>query len=112
MAKNDDLDLNDNTPLRGINLNLDVVKSKIPTYTSQKLCEMIVCERYVGFYPEVSVLCMEELGKRREAGDEFQFEDYIDEAYKTLPKLDFTVPDLRSVLTTLVTATQKAKGEK
>jgi|SRR5579885_521493 len=109
MSKDEELELNNTTPLRGIKLNLDLVKSKIPSYSSEKLCEMIVCERYVGFYPEVSVACMEELAVRRDAGDQFDFETYIDNAYKTLPKLDFTVPDLRSVLTTLVTATQKVK---
>ena len=109
MSKDDNFELNDTTPLKGISLNLDLVKSKIPSYASEKLCEMIVCERYIGFHPEVSVLCMEELARRRDAGDEFDFETHIDNAYKSLPKLDFTVPDLRSVLTTLVSAAQKAK---
>jgi hypothetical protein len=109
MAKDDELDLDNTAPLRGIKLDFDTVKSKIPSYTSQKLCEMIVCERYIGFYPEISVLCMEELAKRRDAGDIFEFEDYIEKAHKTLPKLDFTVPDLRSVMNTLVSAAQKAK---
>ena len=109
MANNDDFDLNDTTPLKGIKLNYDLVKSKIPSYDSQKLCDMIVVERYIGFHPEVSVLCMEELARRRDAGDEFDFETYIDNTYATLPKLDFSVPDLRSVLNTLVTATKKVK---
>ena len=109
MAKDEHSELNDTTPLRGITLNLETVKSRIPSYTSEKLCEMIVCERYIGFYPEVAVLCMEELAMRRDAGDQFDFETYIDNAYQSLPKLDFTVPDLRSVLTTLVSAAQKAK---
>jgi len=108
MLKDEDLDLNNTAPLKGIKLDLEVVKSKIPSYPSKKLCEMIVCGRYIGFYPEVSVICMEELAVRREAGDEFDFEDYIDKAYQSLPKLDFTVPDLRSVLSTLVSAAQKA----
>lgn len=105
MLKNEDL--NDTTPLKGIKLDVELVKSKIPSYTSQKLCEMIVCGRYIGFYPEISVLCMEELAMRRDSGDEFDFETYIDTAYNSLPKLDFNVPDLRSVLSTLVSAAQK-----
>lgn len=103
----DELDSNNTAPLKGIKLDFNLVKSKIPTYASEKLCEMIVCERYIGFYPEVAVLCMEELAIRRDAGDMFDFETYIDKAYQSLPKLDFTVPDLRSVLTTLVSAAQK-----
>lgn len=105
MLKNEDL--NDTTLLKGIKLDLDLVKSKIPSYSSEKLCEMIVCGRYIGFYPEVSVLCMEELAVRRDSGDVFDFETYIDTAYNSLPKLDFTVPDLRNVLSTLISAAQK-----
>jgi hypothetical protein len=107
MLKNEDLDLNNATPLKGIKLDVELVKSKIPSYSSQKLCEMIVCGRYIGFYPELSIVCMEELAMRREGGDEFDFETYIDKSYQSLPKLDFTVPDLQSVLSTLVSAAQK-----
>ena len=102
-----DEDVNSETPLKGIKLDVDLVKSKIPSYTSQKLCEMIVCGRYIGFYPEISILCMEELAIRRDSGDTFDFETYIDNAYQSLPKLDFTVPDLQSVLSTLISAAQK-----
>ena len=108
MLKDEDLDLNNTAPLKGINLDVELVKSKIPSYTSQKLCEMIVCGRYIGFYPELSISCMEELAMRRDAGDKFDFETYIDKAYQSLPKLDFAVPDLRSMLSTLVSAAQKA----
>jgi len=107
MSKDEDLNLNDTTPLKGITLNVELVKTNIPSYPSKKLCEMIVCGRYLGYHPEISVLCMEELAVRRDAGDMFDFETYIDTAYQSLPKLDFTVPDLRSVLTTLVSAVQK-----
>lgn len=108
MLKNEDLDLNNTTPLKGTTLDVDLVKKNIPSYPSKKLCEMIVCGRYIGFYQDISILCMEELAIRRDAGDQFDFETYIDESYNSLPKLDFTVPDLRSVLSTLVSAAQKA----
>jgi hypothetical protein len=41
---------------------------------------------------------MEELAKRRMAGDTFNFESYIDQAYNELPVLDFSMPDIRTVL--------------
>lgn len=103
-----DEDLNNVAPIKGITMDVNLVKTNIPSYPSKKLCEMIVVGRYVGFYPEISILCMEELAMRRDAGDNFDFETYIDEAYNSLPKLDFTVPDLQSILSTLVSAAQKA----
>jgi hypothetical protein len=48
---------------------------------------------------------MEELSKRRLAGDTFHFESYIDKVYNELPVLDFSIPDIRSVL-------QQAIGKK
>jgi hypothetical protein len=39
------------------------------TQSSTKLAEMVVCYRYLGLYKDMSVLAMEELGKRRACGD-------------------------------------------
>lgn len=82
-------------------LDINVVRQMVPTYTSQKLCEMIVCDRYFGGFREVAVICMEELSKRRQNGDSFQFEKAIDDAFKTLPDLTFTNGggvDIRAIL--------------
>jgi hypothetical protein len=79
-------------------LNLDTVKENLPKYSSQKLCEMIVCDRYFGCYKAIAIMCMEELAARRTAGDEYNFEDYIDKAFNELPKLDFSIPDIGDVL--------------
>lgn len=82
-------------------INLEKVKENIPTYSSEKLCEMIVCDRYLGFCPEIAVFCMEELSRRRSNGDQFDFETYIEQQFQTLPKLNFSMPDLQSVLSSL-----------
>lgn len=79
-------------------LDIGKIKGNIPTFTSKKLCEMIVCDRYFGCYKEINLACMEELSKRRVAGDEFDFESYIDKCLAELPPLDFSIPDLRNVL--------------
>jgi hypothetical protein len=78
--------------------DLDLIKSNIFKYSSQKLCEMVVCDRYFGLEQKISVICMEELARRRIAGDIFDFEDVIDKSYKELPVLNFEMPDLRTVL--------------
>ncbi len=79
-------------------LDLEVVRKNAPNYNSEKLCEMIVCDRYFGCYREVAVICMEELARRRVAGDNFDFESHIDNSLASLPKLNLTNFDLRDVL--------------
>jgi hypothetical protein len=88
----------DSTPSE---LNLDVIKSKLPLYSTQKVAEMVVTGRYFGFDKEITVTCMEELAKRREGGDQFPFETFIDNSLKSLPVLNFAMPDLRTMLSQL-----------
>jgi hypothetical protein len=90
LAKEPDLNL--------IPLDIEKVKKSIPQNSSEKLCEMIVCDRYFGFGQKISPFCMEELGKRRMAGDTFDFENYIDQAYKSLPVIPTVIPNIRDVL--------------
>jgi hypothetical protein len=85
-------------PLEPVTLDLDLIRKNLPQYTSQKLSEMIVADRYLSFNKEMGVMCMEELARRRAAGDPFEFEKYIDDAFNSLPKLDFKLSDIRSVL--------------
>jgi hypothetical protein len=82
-----------------VKLDIDQIKTNLPQYSNQKLCEMIVCDRYFGFEQKISTICMEELAKRRVAGDAFKFEAYIDQVTKELPVLDLSgAPDIRTVL--------------
>lgn len=91
--------LDDNEPIEDVKLDLDKIRENLPTYSNEKLCEMIVCDRYLGFGQKIDVMCMEELAKRRIAGDVFNFEKYIEQAQSELPVLDFSqVPDIRTIL--------------
>jgi hypothetical protein len=88
-------------------LDIEVVRQMVPSYSSQKLCEMIICDRYFGCYREIAVMCMEELAQRRVAGDSFAFEKVINDGHKTLPELNFgTNFNIRDVLQ------QAIKGQK
>lgn len=80
------------------NIDLELIKSNVPNYTSQKLSEMIVCDRYLGFSKDVAILCMEELSKRRQLGDQFDFESFIENSLKDLPKLDILTPSFKDIL--------------
>jgi hypothetical protein len=79
-------------------LDTNKIKDKLPTYSSEKLCEMIVCDRYFGCYKDVAIMCMEELANRRIAGDPFSFETYIENSLKDMPVIDLSIPDLGDVL--------------
>lgn len=98
----EDVDLSQNPTL-----DLKVVQEKVPTYSTTKLCEMIVCDRYFGCYKEIAIMCMEELGKRRAAGENFNFEQYIEDAFNQLPKLDLSVPNISDVLNTVISRGKK-----
>jgi hypothetical protein len=87
-------------------LNIPEIQKNIQAYASTKLCEMIVCDRYFECYREVAIICMEELARRRQAGDDFLFENYIDQAFDKLPKLNLTGLNLRDILTQAI----KQKG--
>jgi hypothetical protein len=82
----------------GLVLDLEKVKKNITEFSSDKLCEIVVSNRYLNFNEEVAVLCMEELARRRQNGDIFTFESVIADKQKELPPLDAALPDLRSIL--------------
>ena len=79
-------------------LDIDTIRNNISTYSSQKLCEMIMCDRYFGCYCDITIICMNELSARRANGDDFQFEKVIDECYKQLPELSFKSFNIRDIL--------------
>ena len=94
-AKIEDFDVEIDTNMK---FDSNFIKEKIPTYTSEKLCEIIVCDRYFGSFNAFAVSCMEELADRRIKGDQFEFEKYIESSLKDLPKLDFSIPDIGNVM--------------
>lgn len=98
MPNNELDDLLSDEPIEEVKLDLDKVKENVPQYSNEKLCEMIVCDRYFGFDKKISSICMAELSKRRADGSIFNFESYIDQMYNELPVLDFSTPDIRNIL--------------
>jgi hypothetical protein len=80
-------ELNSKAETEVASLDVDLIKSKLGGHLSSKLCEMIVSDRYLGFGEKISVMCMEELARRRNSGDAFDFEGHIEEISKGLPDL-------------------------
>lgn len=58
----------------------------LPQFSVKKLCEIIIVARYLGSMNEEAIRCMEELNKRREAGNTFDYEEFISSEAKKLPE--------------------------
>src|SRR5208282_3910837 len=68
-----------------INIEDDAIKN-ISSFTSEKLADIIVMNRYLSLYGELSTAAMQELVFRREGGDTFEYETYITANLDKLPK--------------------------
>lgn len=53
---------------------------------SKNLAGYVVAYRLLNIHKELSILCMEELMIRRSNGDDFNFEEYIENELKDAPK--------------------------
>jgi hypothetical protein len=76
------------------------ILAQLDQYSSTKLAEMIVAHRYLGISDTICVAAMQELGARRAAGEDFDFEAFIATNSGSLPKLEIKLPsmDLGAVL--------------
>lgn len=91
----EDFDLEDDEVL-----SEEELKNNINIYGMEKLCDIIIAYRYLGMFKDLYKPCMEELSKRRDSGDQFNFEDYIENNIKELPKIEFNISDLTEMLKT------------
>ena len=78
-------------------MSVEEIKTQMLSFPTTKLADIIIANRYLGLYKDLAVTAMEELSKRRMSGDNFQYEQYIEDELKKLPKLDFTLPALGSL---------------
>jgi hypothetical protein len=67
----------------------------LPNKTNEQLCEIVVANRYIGTLRDEAIMSMEELARRRIAGDNFEYEKYIDKVLGELPKFDL---DLKKIM--------------
>lgn len=76
-------------------IGFEEFKSNIDKMSNTKLCEIVVANRYLGMMRAEAISSMEELAKRRAAGDIFEYEKIIEDLISTLPKFDL---DLDKIL--------------
>ncbi len=66
-------------------------KENVSKMSQEKLCEIIVCYRYLGLMQTESVLAMEELAARRAKGEIFNFEEKIEKLSADLPSINIDI---------------------
>ena len=66
----------------------------VENFSSPKLCSIIVANRYLNTNRQLAILAMQELAKRRDNGDLFDFEKEINDQLKDLPQINFNLNDL------------------
>lgn len=71
----------------------DIDESQISSFASDKLCGIIATNRYLKFDKKMEILAMQELSKRREAGDAFDFEKEIDKCGIEFTPISASIPD-------------------
>lgn len=72
-------------------VDIEEFRKNAPQMTSNKLCEIIVANRYLKIMGEQAIISMEELALRRVAGDDFLYEKHIEQILETLPKYNLDI---------------------
>ena len=79
-------------------LSEEEILEKLLELNAFKLADIIVAYRYLGVCKNLNVPCMEELARRRIAGDTWDFEKYIEEQLADMPKISFNLTDVNAAL--------------
>jgi len=75
----------------------EIIKG-ISDFTSEKLADVIVMHRYLGIYADVATAAMEELAKRREGGEKFEYETYINAKLDDMPQITINLNQYSNLL--------------
>lgn len=65
---------------------------------SESLCGIVVGARALGIMQDFAKVCMAELMRRRELGEDFAFEEYIEDKVKTIPLPKSKLTEIKSFL--------------
>lgn len=72
-------------------------KENLEKFSSIRLCEIIVSNRYIGIMKEEAILAMNALAERRSSGDKFEYENYIQKEFDKLPQLSLDLNKILSI---------------
>jgi len=90
-------DSSQNVDIKNV-FDINHLKQNINNCSTKTICNMIVANRYLGFNKEFNINCMTELSNRRKNGDDFLFEDYIEEKLKKMPKINFDTKNIMNII--------------
>jgi hypothetical protein len=82
-------------------LSEEEIKKNISKFSMKKLADVIVMSRYIGIYKDLAISAMEELSARRSNGNNFNYEEYINDNFNKLPKINFSIPSLNNIIDNL-----------
>lgn len=74
--------------------DIDEFKKTLQIISNNKLCEIIVANRYLGIMKDEAIASMEELARRRTNGDDFKYESHIDQLLESLPKFNLDIANV------------------
>lgn len=77
---------NQDNSLKLDQLSLEQLNDLIKSSSDESLATRVVIYRLLGLQKSLAILCMQELEKRRLAGNTFDFNSYIQEALDQSPK--------------------------
>lgn len=69
-----------------VSLTLEEKKALTATTSSEALAAHVVAYRVLGIQKDFAVHCMQELSRRKDTGDLFDFEQYIEANVQKMPK--------------------------
>ena len=84
------------------NKKANLSKEDVSSFDSDKLCSLVACNRYLSVDKNMEVLAMQELSKRRQSGDNFDFESKIEEYGKRFVPIDTNIPEVIGMATKMM----------
>lgn len=82
-------------------LDEDDTVDDLKAFSSERLSDIIITYRYFGLNKEKSLEAMKELAARRSAGNDFNYENYIDKNLKELPSLKLDIKNIDAFMSKL-----------
>lgn len=74
--------------------DLEEFKMNVSQMSDEQCCEIIAANRYLGIMADEAIVCMKELAARRSNGNDFFYENRIEELIESLPKFKLDINKL------------------
>lgn len=79
----------------------NISSQDLESCSNEYLSTIVASNRYLKINPKMEILCMQELAKRRSNGDNYPFEEKIEEYVKQFTPIETNVPEIFSMFSGL-----------